>query len=218
MANKGPKNAKEYWKEVYAILMQSDQTDSKRKRNSGTRNDERAKRHRGEHANEGPRVPQAESPDSPPNDAKPSGYIPTVSTVEQANRPTRSGGPHSTEKDIELRQFLKVDVNLDNPQARGDLDRIYNAAMSFGQGKCKLVGGKWQLDNFGTPLYHHQLIGVSWMLSRELHPAAPTGGILADEMGLGKTVQLLACMSQNMPGKSSKASKTLIITPKRLTT
>ena len=117
-----------------------------------------------------------------------------------------------------MQQFLGVDVNLDDPQTRGDFHKIYNAVMSFGQSGCKLVGGKWQLGNFSTSLYHHQLIGVSWMLSREFHPAAPTGGILADEMGLGKTVQLLACMSQNMPGKKSKASKTLIITPKRLIT
>ncbi|KAH6841188.1 SNF2 family N-terminal domain-containing protein [Chaetomium sp. MPI-CAGE-AT-0009] len=123
----------------------------------------------------------------------------------------------STAPAVEL-ATLGVDANLDDPQSRRDLHQLQNAVMSFGQGKCKLVDGKWQLDNFGTSLYPHQVIGVSWMLSRELHPAAPTGGILADEMGLGKTVQLLACMSQNLPRKHSKASKTLVVAPKRLIT
>lgn len=54
------------------------------------------------------------------------------------------------------------------------------------------------------------------MLGREMHPKGPKGGILADEMGLGKTVQVLACMSQNLPSKKSKATKTLVIAPKKL--
>lgn len=118
-----------------------------------------------------------------------------------------------------MEQLLRVDVNLDDPQACRDLHQLHDAVASFGQGRCKLdKNNKWQLDNFGTSLYHHQVIGVSWMLSRELHPIAPAGGILADEMGLGKTVQILACMSQNIPAKKSKANQTLIIVPKRLIT
>lgn len=42
------------------------------------------------------------------------------------------------------------------------------------------------------------------------------GGILADEMGLGKTVQILARMSQNLPGRDASVSKTLIVAPKKL--
>ncbi|KAH6627566.1 SNF2 family N-terminal domain-containing protein [Chaetomium tenue] len=203
-ANEGPKNAKEYWKQAYGALRQPGLL--KRKRNGDTEN-KQAKRHQGR---------TAEKPESPgPHqvDNESSSPDPTTGVGHADN-----ASLHLTEQHQEMQQFLGVDVNLDDPQTRGDLHKIYNAAMSFGQSGCKLVGGKWQLGNFSTSLYHHQLIGVSWMLSREFHPAAPTGGILADEMGLGKTVQLLACMSQNMAGKNSKASKTLIIAPKRLIT
>ena len=213
----GPKNSKEYWKQAYASSKQSGQTVCKRKHDSNAGDDEQAKRHQGEHANKASGV--LASPDSHLDDTESSGYAPTVSTVGQANSPTRSDGLDHKKEDTRVQQFLKVDVNLDDPQACRDLHRLHNAVASFGQDRCRLgENNKWRLDNFRTSLYQHQVIGVSWMLSRELHPAAPAGCILADEMGLGKTVQLLACMSQNIPAKKSKANQTLIIVPKRLIT
>ncbi|KAK3296331.1 SNF2 family N-terminal domain-containing protein [Chaetomium fimeti] len=211
-----PKNAKEYWKQAHASLKQSDQPNGKRKRHSDVENGGQVKRHQGAHADEVSQAPQTSA--LPPNDNEFSGDGSTAPGVGQGASSTQSGDLGPTEKDRQVQQFLGVDANLDDPQSRRDLYQLYNAVTSFGQDKCKLVDQKWQLDNFRTSLYPHQVIGVSWMLSRELHPAAPTGGILADEMGLGKTVQLLACMSQNLPGKHSKATKTLIIAPKRLLT
>ncbi len=124
-------------------------------------------------------------------------------------------GPADFRADEQMQLVMK-DANLEDPQVVQDLERLYTALISFDFGKPKFVDGKWKLKGFGTTLFHHQLIGVSWMLSREQHLTGPKGGILADDMGLGKTVELLACMSQNLPSKGSRATKTLIIAPKRL--
>ncbi|AEO69639.1 uncharacterized protein THITE_2024961, partial [Thermothielavioides terrestris NRRL 8126] len=103
-----------------------------------------------------------------------------------------------------------------DPQVNRDLELFCQAVCSFGKGIRRHESGKWELDGFTTHLYPHQVIGVSWMVGREMHPVGPKGGILADEMGLGKTVQVLACMSQNLPSRKSRAQKTLIVVPKRV--
>ncbi|KAK4146878.1 P-loop containing nucleoside triphosphate hydrolase protein [Dichotomopilus funicola] len=108
------------------------------------------------------------------------------------------------------------DTYGDDPKAEQDRKQLGEAVSSFGPGRCKQAEGKWKLEEFGTSLHDHQVIGVSWMLSQEHQETAPQGGILADEMGLGKTIQVLACMSQNKPPKRAKQASTLIIVPKRL--
>lgn len=97
------------------------------------------------------------------------------------------------------------------------------AARSFGYGQCvsRMDGGKrtWMLPGMRSGLLDYQLAGVRWMLGREFSPEGPYGGILADEMGLGKTVQMLAAMSQNLPGKDPEHRKdgaaggTLLVVP-----
>jgi SNF2 family DNA or RNA helicase len=67
-----------------------------------------------------------------------------------------------------------------------------------------------------STLYHHQLLGAQWMVSRELSDSAPFVRLLADGMGLGKTVQTLACMVANQPEATDKArgiKATLIVVP-----
>lgn len=119
-------------------------------------------------------------------------------------------------KNVQI-QMLAKDYDRSDPQAVRDRQLLEEATLSFGHGRCKAVDGKWKLPGFKTPLYSHQLIGVRWMLGREFSPHGPTGGILADQMGLGKTIQVLACMSQNMPDKKEKSrNKTLIIAPESL--
>ncbi|KAK4167647.1 SNF2 family N-terminal domain-containing protein [Cladorrhinum sp. PSN259] len=122
-------------------------------------------------------------------------------------------------------KILWDDLDHNDPQAVRDHHLLTEAAMSFGYGRCKAQDGKWTLPHFKTSLYHHQLIGVRWMLGREYSPHGPNGGILTDEMGLGKTVQILACMSQNRPEKGRKKGsvgadglkrQTLIIAPESL--
>ncbi len=116
----------------------------------------------------------------------------------------------------EQMQMLMADADLSDPQVVEDLRQIYKALLSFGPRKPTLVDGRWKIKGFGSPLLHHQLIGLGWMLSRERQPTVPRGGILSDEMGLGKTVEFLACMSQNPPARGCKAKQTLILAPKRL--
>ncbi|KAK3990137.1 putative DNA repair protein RAD16 [Cladorrhinum sp. PSN332] len=107
-------------------------------------------------------------------------------------------------KKAEQLKILLNDLDHNDPKAVRDYRLLEEAAMSFGHRRCTAMDGKWQLPRFDTPLYHHQLLGVRWMLARELSPHGPNGGILSDEMGLGKTVQILACMSQNRPEKIKK--------------
>ncbi|KAK1825689.1 SNF2 family N-terminal domain-containing protein [Podospora conica] len=79
---------------------------------------------------------------------------------------------------------------------------------------------RWKINSFKSQLYNHQVVGVSWMLSREFSPETPHGGILGDAMGLGKTVQILACMAHNRQhpdecpdDHKDKTKATLIIAP-----
>ncbi|KAI1735364.1 SNF2 family N-terminal domain-containing protein [Xylaria scruposa] len=67
-----------------------------------------------------------------------------------------------------------------------------------------------------TALLNHQVIGVSWMLGRELCKEGPWGGILGDEMGMGKTLQALGCIVSNRPTESDlemHSKTTLIVAP-----
>lgn len=90
------------------------------------------------------------------------------------------------------------------------------ASRGFGHNKCTLnnVSQEWQVPGMKCHLRPHQVIGVCWMLARELMGEKPLGGILADQMGLGKTIQMLACMASNPPSKRDKKKKgsTLIVT------
>jgi SNF2 family DNA or RNA helicase len=202
----GAKDAKDYWERKYHVLKLQPQPGKKRKNGSHIEDHDRTKRHQ---ATDGTAIPHM-TPDLIKDEDES-----TVASAGPDSISTQESGLDDIDKNEQM-QLLKRDVNLDNPQAVQDLHQLHNSVLSFGDGKCKLVNGKWKLKGFGTSLYHHQVIGVSWMLGRELHPTAPKGGILADDMGLGKTVQILACMSQNQPARKSKALKTLIIAPKRL--
>ncbi|AEO57331.1 hypothetical protein MYCTH_2117854 [Thermothelomyces thermophilus ATCC 42464] len=213
ITGEGIKNAKKYWKLVYANQRQRRSRAKKRKDYGGANDQGRTKRRQGA-GSSAPLQFQSQSSD-PPATADP----------DDEYEPATAGVEHDVLAPVtilarldkaEQMQPVKANVDLNDPLVLRDLQELHEAVVSFGHGNCRFVDGKWELHGFGTSLYHHQVIGVSWMLSRELHPAAPNGGILADEMGLGKTVQILACMSQNIPGKNAKASKTLIIVPKRL--
>ncbi len=140
---------------------------------------------------------------------------PTAASAAVAGTSLSKKGPADFRMDKQMQLAMK-DANLDDPQVVQDLERLYKAMLSFDSGGPTFVDGKWKLKGFGTTLFHHQLIGVSWMLGREQHLTGPKGGILADDMGLGKTVELLACMSQNLPARGSRTTKSLIIAPKRL--
>ncbi|CAG8973999.1 hypothetical protein HYALB_00008548 [Hymenoscyphus albidus] len=88
---------------------------------------------------------------------------------------------------------------------------------TFGQHVVKVDGDKYIMKEMNTPLYLHQLMGVSWMYKREkcTDRSLPRGGICADAMGLGKTIEAIATIQANTAkSRSSNAPKTtLIIVP-----
>jgi SNF2 family DNA or RNA helicase len=52
--------------------------------------------------------------------------------------------------------------------------------------------GNWEVKGMKVSLKPYQILGVSFLRSRENATEEPRGGILADQMGLGKTIQMLA--------------------------
>jgi SNF2 family DNA or RNA helicase len=103
-------------------------------------------------------------------------------------------------KETQLQQlFANIPTGTSVDQAKSDKWQLQDASKSFGYAKVKARDGKWLVKGMKSTLYHHQLLGAQWMVSRELAQSAPYGGLLADGMGLGKTVQTLACMVGNPP-------------------
>jgi len=114
------------------------------------------------------------------------------------------------------RLFANIPEGSSENTARSDKRKLQEASKSFGFAKVKARDGKWLVKGMKSTLYHHQLIGAQWMLSRELSHNAPYGGLLADSMGLGKTVQALACMVGNPPSADDQKrglNATLIVVP-----
>ncbi|KAM0179575.1 hypothetical protein ACHAPF_002859 [Botrytis cinerea] len=141
----------------------------------------------------------------------------------------------NSERDRAPTQFLDVsnksewfkllsNLNLSG-DCRGDPNSLKVASESFGLGKIKLIHLEndkslhkttWLLKGMKTPLWHHQLIGVHWMMSREFSKEEPKGGIVADAMGLGKTIEVLAAIVANPRPKGAvkkKIGPTLIVCP-----
>ncbi|KAK8128624.1 hypothetical protein PG984_009732 [Apiospora sp. TS-2023a] len=105
--------------------------------------------------------------------------------------------------------------NCDDKVVRMDMRKLEMASRSFGLNNCKPTSNnwastRWSLKDVKSTLLNHQLIGASWMLSREF--GEDRGGINADEMGLGKTVQTLVCIAHNTP-KPTDPKATLIVAP-----
>ena len=119
-------------------------------------------------------------------------------------------------KQSQLRKLLNnIPHNSNRTKAKSDKLILLQASKSFGYARVKAVDGKWLVKGMKSTLYHHQLTGAQWMLSRELGQA-PFGGLLADGMGLGKTVQMLACMVGNLPQDEDlkqRRKATLIVAP-----
>ncbi|KAF7860763.1 hypothetical protein EAF04_008281 [Stromatinia cepivora] len=110
-------------------------------------------------------------------------------------------------------------------ECRGNPSALKVASESFGNGKIKSVNPEndkslhkttWLLKGMKTSLWHHQLLGVHFMMGREFSIEGPKGGINADAMGLGKTVEMLAAIVANPRPKGAikkKIGPTLIICP-----
>ena len=52
--------------------------------------------------------------------------------------------------------------------------------------QVKEVKYRWRVSGMITPLLGHQVLGVEWMIRREMSDLLPRGGLVADAMGLGK--------------------------------
>ncbi|RAL65691.1 hypothetical protein DID88_005359 [Monilinia fructigena] len=117
---------------------------------------------------------------------------------------------------LDLSQKLMAQPEPKPPNCNSCLPTFLKASRSFGYAQVKAVNGKWLVKGMKSTLYHHQLIGAQWMVSRELSSEPPHGGLLADSMGLGKTVQTLACMVGNPPTNEDRkrgVTATLIVVP-----
>ncbi|KAJ8060331.1 hypothetical protein OCU04_010665 [Sclerotinia nivalis] len=112
--------------------------------------------------------------------------------------------------------FANIPEGSSKSKGKSDKAKLLQASRSFGYAQVRAVNGKWLVKGMRSTLYHHQLLGAQWMVSRELSSEPPHGGLLADSMGLGKTVQTLACMVGNPPTKEDRergVTATLIVVP-----
>lgn len=107
------------------------------------------------------------------------------------------------------------EASCDPATAKKDMKMLNDASRTFGLNNCVPCGSdKWKLKGIKQPLYHHQMLGVQWMLSKEM--GLDKGGVNADEMGLGKTIQALATIVSNPPEQKDKDEgrlATLIVVP-----
>ncbi|KAI6708159.1 hypothetical protein JHW43_009312 [Diplocarpon mali] len=131
---------------------------------------------------------------------------------------TLISGPQvkTTQFQLLFANIPEADDSSEKCAIRTDKAKLREASKSFGYAKCKAQDGKWLIKGMKSNLYHHQLLGATWMVQRELSSQAPHGGLLADSMGLGKTVQTLACMVGNPPGPGDikrNVKATLIVVP-----
>ncbi|TGO39228.1 hypothetical protein BHYA_0058g00400 [Botrytis hyacinthi] len=97
--------------------------------------------------------------------------------------------------DLVLRN-IRTDGRIHN--CRGDKTALKIAGESFGRANVKYRDeNRWSVRGLSTALYHHQLLGSSWMLGKEFDPAGCSGGFNCDVMGLGKTLEMLATIVGN---------------------
>lgn len=97
-----------------------------------------------------------------------------------------------------------------------DRRKLEKATRSFGIGNCVAKDGEWLVKGMRTALLNHQVIGTSWMLSREFCTDGPWGGILGDKMGIEKTLQALTCIVSSQPTDKeleTYSPATLIVAP-----
>ncbi|KAI0132812.1 SNF2 family N-terminal domain-containing protein [Xylariales sp. AK1849] len=123
----------------------------------------------------------------------------------------------TTKKDAYNQQGENAPETCDPIRKQRDVNDLERASRSFGWEVCTPFNGKWMLKQMKPPLHIHQILGVSWMLSKET--SKDRGGILGDEMGLGKTVSTLACIVRNTPRRKDLLDSrrtTLIVVPPTL--
>ncbi|KAA8566852.1 hypothetical protein EYC84_009951 [Monilinia fructicola] len=142
------------------------------------------------------------------------------------NNSERDGEPTNYIDASNNSMWFKLLSGLDLPEeCRRDSTSLEDASKGFGRDKIKIVIPEhdkslhkttWLLKGMKTSLWHHQLLGVHWMMGREFSIEGPKGGINADAMGLGKTIEMLAAIVANPRPKDAikkKIGPTLIVSP-----
>ena len=76
--------------------------------------------------------------------------------------------------------------------------------------------GKWWFKHMKSKLWHHQVLGLSFMFCRETKNDLTQGGMNASEMGFGKTVMTIALMLANSAKVPGQCKATLIVVPPTL--
>lgn len=110
-----------------------------------------------------------------------------------------------------LKALLHSVPKDDRPGVRGEKARLHRAALNFGHGAVTPTDLGWRIKGMKSQLLHHQLLGASFMRTRELGREQPFGGLLADEMGFGKTVMMIVTMVTNPPQAGERHKSTLIV-------
>ncbi|KAG8906658.1 hypothetical protein FRB99_006359 [Tulasnella sp. 403] len=129
-------------------------------------------------------------------------------TMEDPTLDIDCGGPDQAQ---ELARFF-----AEQHKQFGHIPSVRDAVANLGLESLEQI-----IPGLDVRLLPHQVIGVSWMLTKERAPREK-GGILADDMGLGKTVQAIALMVMNQPDMSDpgqqeeRRKQTLIVAPAAL--
>ncbi|KAF8804469.1 hypothetical protein BYT27DRAFT_7243611 [Phlegmacium glaucopus] len=109
-------------------------------------------------------------------------------------------GPRAQADDID--KFLVEAGNAESFDGNVSVDK----ALKF----LGLQTHQEHLPGMDIPLMTHQILGVAWMVEKEL--GSFKGGCLADEMGLGKTIQMMSLIVKNQ-STDPLCKTTLILAP-----
>jgi len=102
----------------------------------------------------------------------------------------------ATRKQEALKQLLASIPEDCRPLARYDKKQLDEAAKAL-KGKCATdpITQGWKMTGMTSSLTHYQMLGVSYMRTREEQMVEPRGGLLADSMGLGSKQLPHSCTS-----------------------
>jgi hypothetical protein len=81
-----------------------------------------------------------------------------------------------THKDKIFQQLMISVPAKHRKSAAAQKKDISAASKNFGKGRVIADKGKWKFSGLRTPLYHHQLLGVDFMVEQECRDTAPKGG------------------------------------------
>jgi SNF2 family DNA or RNA helicase len=138
--------------------------------------------------------------------------------VEDAARNEHLANPPtvdpSTKRSTAFKQLLASVPDSNRKIAKID-KKYFEDQLKYFTGKGHSVkpaaDGNWEVKGMKVSLKPYQILGVSFLRSRENATEEPRGSILADQMGLGKTIQMLANIVNARPLLKTDCRTTLIV-------